>query len=81
MNSGYEFPKHAGRRGFRGHGRPGGGAGRPGGGSEARRGPVGPPAYCSDMIRSNSTMGLTGTSSLRVTVTVWMVAVHLKGAS
>lgn len=36
--------------------------------------------YCSAMIRSNSTIGLIGTSSLRVTVTVWMVAVQGNGA-
>jgi hypothetical protein len=37
--------------------------------------------YCSDMIRSNSTKGLTGTSSLRVTVAAWMMAVQGNGAS
>ncbi len=37
--------------------------------------------YCSDMIRSNSTNGLTGTSSLRVTVAAWMAAVQGNGAS
>ena len=38
-------------------------------------------AYCSAMIRSNSTIGLTGTCSLRVTVAEWMVAVQVNGAS
>jgi len=37
--------------------------------------------YCSDMIRSNSTIGLTGTSSLRVTVAARMAAVQGNGAS
>ena len=49
---------------------------------DGRLGPKGPRGgrYCSAMIRSNSTMGLTGTCSLRVTVTEWMVAVHVNGA-
>ena len=38
-------------------------------------------SYCSAMILSNSTIGLTGTCSPRVTVTSWMVAVHVNGAS
>ena len=36
--------------------------------------------YCSAMMRSNSTSGLTGACSSSVTVAVRMVAVHRNGA-